>query len=102
MSAGGEADEATPRVGGVRRALDVALRLESGDGLGGGLLTDPEPSPELGRGDAVGADGLQREAVCGAGVGVPLVCQLGVQLVDKGLKPQEQQQRQGEPGPRVS
>jgi hypothetical protein len=56
--------------------------LEARDGLAGGLLGDAEARGEFDGGGALGADGLEDEAVHGAHIGVAVAGEVGVGGID--------------------
>lgn len=97
-AARGDADDLAAGVGGVVGAFGVAQGLQAVDGLAGRLLGDAEPPPDLARGRPAGPDGLEREAVGGPQVRVSLVGQLGVEAVDEGAEPAEEEQGSSYPG----
>ena len=95
----GRPDQPAPGVARVVDALQVAEGDEPVDRLAGRLLGDAEPLAQLGGGGAVGADGLEDEAVQRSQLRMPLPGQLGVQVVDERPEAGQQQQGQHEAGP---
>ncbi|MDQ1733641.1 MAG: hypothetical protein QOK10_3800, partial [Pseudonocardiales bacterium] len=65
-------------------AADVSDAFERSYGLGGCLLADAQPAPELGRGAAVGSDRLKSKPVKRAGFTVAAVGQRTMKLIDHG------------------
>jgi hypothetical protein len=93
-AASGQADGLGAGVARVGGAFDVALALQGGDGLAGGLLGDAQARGQFDGGGAGGADGLEDEAVHGAHVGVAVFGQFGVRPVDDVAEGGEEQQRE--------
>lgn len=98
----GEAYDFAAGVARVGGAFDVALLLEAGDGLAGGLLADAQAGAEFDGGGAVDADGLEHEAVHGPDAGVAFAGEFGVDLVDDGAEGREEPQRELVAGGRLN
>jgi hypothetical protein len=68
---------------GVRLAADVTDSLQRSDRLGGRLLADAQPSPQLRRCAAVGTDRLKRKTVKWARCVVTALSQSAMKLIDQ-------------------
>lgn len=90
----GQGDHLAPPVPRVGGAVDVAELLEPGDGAGRGLLGHAEGVGEGARARRPPSDGLEGEPVGGADVRVALGGQPGVEVVDQGPEPGQQEEGQ--------
>jgi hypothetical protein len=87
----GELEEASPSVGRIRSAPQVAAAGHVLDQLAGSLLADPEPVSQCARGQGCGVEGPEHIAVRAGEVVEPSLAQVDVQLADELLVCQGEQ-----------